>query len=318
MKNSDRMIVRMIREICQDEGIQCTAFSYGWVLKLQKGSQVGYVFGYDFGVNNAASARICDDKCATSDILSHFGIPAVEHLLFLSPNNAHYIGAAGNWEKASELLEKHGELVCKANEGSGGAVVYHVSSQVELESVVHEIFQQKRTMAICPYYRVLTEYRAIVLNNAVKLVYAKNIPCIIGDGKKSIRELLLDYMSARQMLIRMEYNDDVLNRVLPQGEKHNVNWKSNLGQGAVPTIVEDKSLLAELSELSLRAANAISIDFASVDIIDTNEGLMVLEVNCGIMMEKFILFGKGNYGIAKGIYREAVHGLMSGEGQRGI
>ena len=310
MKNNERMIVQIIQEICNEEAIDFSSFSYDWILRLQKDDCLGFIFGYNFGANNATSARICDDKCAASDILICFGVPTVEHLFFMSPNNIHYVGENGNWSRIIKLFDKYGTLVCKANEGTGGIAVFLAKNQAQLEAAVHKIFKQNRTMAISPYYNILKEYRVIVLNGAVKLAYAKNIPYVIGDGKKNLRTLLLDYMSANQNLFDLEIDGEILEKVLIQGEIYNINWKSNLGQGASPEIVKDEKLLSELSNLSLMAAKAISINFASIDIVKTSEGMKVLEVNCGIMMENFISSAHKNYNIAKEIYRDAVHSMM--------
>jgi len=304
------MIVRIIKEICLDESIDFTAFSYGWVLRLQKGKRLGFVFGYNFGANNAASARICDDKSAASDILLYSGVPAVEHLFFMRPGNLHYIGEGGNWDKINALFVEHETLVCKANEGTGGNAVFLVKDKIQLEHAVHTIFKEQRSMAVSPFYDIQKEYRAIVLNGSVKLVYAKNVPYVVGDGTKSLLQLMLEFMTEKQTLLHLEFDDESLKRVLKAGEVCSVHWKSNLGQGASPELVKDEGLLLSLSDLALQAAKAIAIGFASVDIVSTPGGMRVLEVNCGIMMEHFIRCAEHHYGLAKEIYREAVHAMM--------
>jgi glutathione synthase/RimK-type ligase-like ATP-grasp enzyme len=312
MKNDERMIVRIINEICHEESIDFTAFSYDWILRLQKGDRLGFVFGYNFGSNNATSARICDDKSAASDILIFSGVPTVEHLFFMAPGNIYYVGEDGNWDRIESLLRKYHALVCKANVGSGGNAVFLVKDQVELENAVHKILSQHRSMAISPFYDIIKEYRIIVLCGHVKLVYAKNIPCVVGDGVKNLRQLLINYMAKEQQIINIELDDEKLDQVLHNGETWNINWKSNLGQGASPELIESGNLYNALSALALQAAKALSIDFASIDIVQTPEGLKVLEVNCGIMMENFIRSADENYGKAKAIYREAVEILLGG------
>jgi glutathione synthase/RimK-type ligase-like ATP-grasp enzyme len=54
----------------------------------------------------------------------------------------------------------------------------------------------------------------------------------------------------------------------------------------------------------------LSIQFASVDIIETNNEMRVLEVNSGIMMEKFIQAANENYAIAKKIYQQAINMML--------
>jgi len=295
-----------MREICREEAIDLASFSYDWILRLQKNDAVGFLFGYNFGVNNSAGARICDDKSAASELLLHAGIPAVEHYFFMTPMNIHYVGENGNWTRIRRRLAEHGALVCKANEGTGGNAVFLVRNQVQLEKAVHRIFSQHQNLAASPYYEILKEYRVVVLRGAAKLAYAKNVPYVIGDGKSNLRGLLLDYMRDTQELVSVEPDGAELEKVPAAGEVRNVNWKSNLGQGASPEIIESGELLSALSELAARATAALAIDFASVDIVNTPGGMKVLEVNCGIMMENFIRHAPENYGIAKSIYREAV------------
>ncbi|GAB2026180.1 ATP-grasp domain-containing protein [Lactovum odontotermitis] len=81
-------------------------------------------------------------------------------------------------------------------------------------------------------------------------------------------------------------------------------WKHNLGLGAQATIIEPDEKLADLA---LKTAAALNICFASVDIAEcASEGLKVLEVNSGVMMEYFSEQSDENYQIAKEIYRKAV------------
>ncbi|MDR2042839.1 MAG: hypothetical protein LBQ15_00415 [Clostridium sp.] len=312
MKNEERMIVQIIQEICLEESMDYAAFSYGWILRLQKGDRVGFVYGYQFGVNHAASARICDDKSAASDILLHSSVPAVEHFFFMAPGNLHYVGGNGNWERIGALFRQYGSLVCKANEGTGGNAVFWVQDEIALEKAVHKIFRRHGNMAVSPYYGITKEYRVIVLGGCVKLAYAKNIPYVVGDGRRNLRQLLLEYMSEAQVLIRFDSDDEKLEQILPKGGIRAVSWKSNLGQGASPEIIAGGRLYHELCDLALLAANALSIDFASIDIVDTACGLKVLEVNCGIMMEHFIRSASEYYEIAKEIYREAVFAMLRG------
>lgn len=54
------------------------------------------------------------------------------------------------------------------------------------------------------------------------------------------------------------------------------SFVSNLSQGATPVKCE---LTEEMRELAIRAARAVGADFAGVDLIESEEGLLLLEVN---------------------------------------
>ncbi len=90
MKNSQRSIVKIIKEICSENGISCESFSYDWIFRLSKNGKIAHIFGYQFENSSATSQLICADKCATSDLLLFNGIPAVKHTFFMSPINIRF------------------------------------------------------------------------------------------------------------------------------------------------------------------------------------------------------------------------------------
>jgi hypothetical protein len=46
-------------------------------------------------------------------------------------------------------------------------------------------------MDISPYYQIENEWRTIVLNGEIKLIYRKERPHLTGDGVHSVGELFL-------------------------------------------------------------------------------------------------------------------------------
>jgi len=312
-QNKERYLVQIIKEVCAEQNIQWSSFSYDWIFQLCKKERVAYIFGYNFGLNASASAKICDDKCGASEILLNAGIPTVEHNFYMSPCNSHYIGENGNWMRLTAFLNEHGKIVCKANEGTGGNEVYLVEDQLQLEEATHRIFSRSHAMAVSPYYQVKKEYRAVVLDGVVRLIYSKNIPCVIGDGESTVHALLMKRMSENNCLIHnAAMKDDTLSSVLPYGEEYRLGWKFNLGKGATPQVLADGDVKDHLSDLAGAAAKALAIQFASVDIIETDNEMRVLEVNSGIMMESFIRAAIENYQIAKEIYQQAIHMMLEG------
>lgn len=303
MSNSDRQMLKIIREICNEQTITLECYSYDWILKLSRGAAVMYIYGYQFPLNDAAAELICGDKAALSAVLAGCGISSAEHHFFMSPSNMHYTGENGNWARLVELLRCHGRLVCKRNNGSGGNGVYTVSGQTELERTAAEIFRSSRSMAVSPFYDIINEYRIIMLNGKARLIYKKILPHITGDGQRAVYELA--YQKYKTKIGQIEINAN-LSTVPECGERVNLGWKHNLGQGSEAVIIEEPELKERLTELSVRAASALKIKFASVDIIETSEKLMILEINSGIMMENFARSGTDQYEAAKKIYSEAI------------
>ena len=307
MNNKTRALVRIVQEICSEKDIHCTSFSHNWILKLTKDDRSGIIFGYNFGLNSSSSAALCKDKCAASEVLAHSRIPHIPHHLFVSPDDAHQIEQTGSWEKLYRLLEEYGAAVCKPNEGAGGDSVWKVRTQFELEKAAQEIFRPFRAMALSPYFEIKTEYRAVVLDGEVKLIYAKQLPTVTGDGKSSLFDLLLAYRKNNRLVSNLEFSPQELNRIPAAGEECRLSWKFNLAQGARPAVLEMSSIhYPILAGLARNAAQALAMRFCSVDIADTESGYRVMEVNSGVMMECFALFSEDNYRAAKGIYEEAI------------
>lgn len=296
---SNRNIVKIIENYCKNNSVTLSKISADWILKLTKNDETHFIVGYQFDLNSSATSAICLDKSATSEILELNNIPVVHHELFMTP-----IDMSGNWGKMINFLNKYKKIVCKINNGTGGKDVYFIDNEKTLEQAVTKIFSKDEYVALSPFYDIKNEYRAIILNNEVKLLYSKERQFVIGDGISSIFQLIANKFSASP---KLDLTDIPLNTILQKNEQYNICWKHNLGLGATPKIVSDKNIYDKISSLALTANNAVNGKFVSVDIIETDEGLKVLEINSGIMMENFLAQNSENYKIAEKIYTEAVN-----------
>jgi glutathione synthase/RimK-type ligase-like ATP-grasp enzyme len=314
MSNQTSSFTALIREICREEGISLEAFSCDFAFRLEKGGMMNYIFGYQFGLNSAVSHMICEDKSTTSEILSYAGIPNIEHRCFMSPMNMKYVEADGNWNNILAMLGKYKTLVLKDNKGTGGLSVYRVRNAVELENAAQILFQSAHSISVSPYYNILQEYRLIYLDGEIKLVYHKERQHLTGDGIHTIRELYADYLKIEQGEILPVPAEDS-EKILKQGESYPLNWKHNLGQGAIPIFDTDNTLTAPLKKLAKAAASCIGVRFASIDIVkimdNEKEEYRILEINSGVMMEYLSQTDKIFRQTAKEIYREAIRKMLS-------
>ncbi len=302
-----RQLVKILKEICLENSIDFQSFSYDWILQLSANNRKMFIYGYKFPNNNASIEQICNDKSALSDILAANNIPHIRHYYFMSPNNEQYTGENGDWDKMVGLLCKYNKIVCKSNTGSGGRNVFKVNSQKSLEIAVYNIFSKTKAMCISPYKTIRAEYRIIVVNSNIGVVYEKRRPVVIGNGIDSVVKLI----NQDPTLHDVEIDPDLNKNLIPQlGETVEVSWKHNLGQGAKPVIVNDVLLKEKLSTLALSCALALDLEFASIDIVEDESGLEVLEINSGIMMENLAQSSKENYSIAKEIYRKAIFSYL--------
>lgn len=118
-------------------------------------------------------------------------------------------------------------------------------------------------------------------------------------------ELLVGQSYDFEMINHQLYKE--LNFIPPAGQKIILNWKFNLTQGASCQIIEKSDLYSKLCNLAIKSANAIGISFATIDIIEEENGnLSVLEINSGVAMDQFIQQVPSGKNIATNIYEKAI------------
>jgi D-alanine-D-alanine ligase-like ATP-grasp enzyme len=308
ISNSSRNLVKIVYDIANDHEIDIESFSYDWILKLSKNDVSKHIFGYNFELNSATSKMIAGDKSAASDLLHAAGVATVIHQLFLNPNMEKYVSSIGNWQNILKYFHDNDQqIVCKPVDGTGGNGVFMANSIIKLEQAIHSLFSKHRSICLSPFYDIQKEYRAVILDGEVQLLYQKNIPFVEADGEHTILELLQSKFSGETLdsVIATFSNkkDKKFSDIPPKGEIIEVNWKSNLAEGAKAAVTENETVKI----LAVKAANAINIRFCSVDIIETTAGdFYVMEINSGVMIEHFLNSNQDKYEMVKSIYEKAV------------
>ena len=177
VKNKERNLLKILRRICEKNGIEMTLLSEDWIIQLSKNGLDRFVFGYNFEINSSTSQMIAQDKCATYAILSKKGVPCVEHHLYMNPTIHRYFEGVGNWKNILTYFEQQNrKIVCKPTRGTGGNDVYVVDNVVDLEIIVQELFAGNRSISLSPFYEIGAEYRVIMLDGMPLFLYSKNIP----------------------------------------------------------------------------------------------------------------------------------------------
>jgi glutathione synthase/RimK-type ligase-like ATP-grasp enzyme len=291
MLNSHRTFVDAVKKYCARHGIAVETRSQGWLIIMQRGPKRHFAFGYDLGLNNAVAHQIAKDKAATAEVLQFCGVACVPHTLFLSPEMNEYVPPSRSWEAMLRLLRDNpAGIVVKPNEGTSGYSVFKVSREPELELAAHRIFSSHLSLAISPFVEIEDEVRVVVLDQRPIVVYKKNRPSIVGDGKHSLLELALAATPAEQrsaVLPAMiaDLDKAALDEVLPLGRRHVLNWRHNLDAGAQPIVLEHGAIRETCVQIAVNAAKSIDIRFGSIDVVQVNGAWQILEINSGVMME---------------------------------
>ena len=291
MLNSQRIFVDALRRYCAGRGIEFEIRSEGWLIVMRRGSKRYIAFGYDLGLNGAVAHRLANDKAATAEVLEISGVPCIPHTLFLSPELNEYVPALGTWEAMLGLLDRHARgIVVKPNEGTTGRSVFMVSSKPRLELAVNRIFASHLSLAISPFVDIDDEVRVVLIDDRPLVVYSKNRPSIIGDGKHSLLEMALaatppERRSSVLPGMVATLDKEELDTILPAGGRRVLNWRHNLDSGAQPMVLEQGEVREACTAIAIKAANAIGMRFGSVDVVQVDGAWRILEINSGVMME---------------------------------
>ena len=297
---------QIIDEICAEKNIEQKLFSYGWIRELRKNNYSNFIIDNRLNLNNINSFNIAGDKFATYEILKNNNIP-------FNPKTRSKYYKIKFIEEAEELLkENENKVVIKANNSYKGKDVYFCSNKKEIEEVINKLFENNcDTLSVCPYVEIKYEYRAIYLDGEILYVYKKKKPYIVGDGEKTISKLIEEKFLDE---IEIDISRDIdLNSVPKKGEKVTISWKHNLSNGAEPILIDESDeFLNKVKEISIKSAKAININFASVDIAQTEDKkLVVMEINGTVCMNKFAKMIPNGYEIAKKIYTKAIEKLLN-------
>jgi glutathione synthase/RimK-type ligase-like ATP-grasp enzyme len=291
MLNSQRIFVDAVKKYCAAHGIAIEIRSQGWLLIMQHGSSRHLAFGYDLGLNSAVAHRIANDKAGTAEVLQAGGIACIPHTLFLSPKMNEYVPPQRSWEAMLALLRANpGGIVVKPNEGTSGDCVFKVSTEPDLELAVHRIFSSSLGLAISPYVEIENEVRVVLLDHHPLVVYRKNRPAITGDGKHSLLELALKATPVEKRSTVLpdmlaDLDRAALDAIVSAGQRRVLNWRHNLDSGAQPELLAQGKARETCIDIAVQAARAIGIRFGSIDVVEVDGVLNILEINSGVMME---------------------------------
>ena len=181
----------LIKEICEEEEIDLEILSGNYLLMLTKGNIQKYIWGHKFPLNSHSVGEILDDKYALYCVLNANNIPVIEHHILW--NNHSKLGSETDTLLVKYFNEFNNKVVIKPNNGSKGIGVSLVKSLEDAQKVCQNLFIKNYSVSITPFYVIENEYRVIVLDNKVELVYAKNKPVVIGNGIDTIKDLLIKF-----------------------------------------------------------------------------------------------------------------------------
>ncbi|MHC2466141.1 ATP-grasp domain-containing protein [Bradyrhizobium embrapense] len=284
---SQRIFLETIKRYCLARSIAVEVRSGGWLVIMTKGDARRLAIGYDIGLNSAVAHQVANDKSACAEVLASAGVSAVPHTLFLGSKLSKHIPGSDSREAMQRLLDEHPHgLVVKPNEGTSGELVFRVTTPAQLETAVARILAAHPSLAISPYVDIKDEVRVVLLDDRALIVYGKTRPSVIGDGVHSLRALAEAAATAEQLkALSEDFNAAAFDVIPAAGERLLLNWRHNLDAGAEPVLLTDAATREVCVALAIKAAQAVGIRFASIDVVRGDGAWQVLEANSGVKME---------------------------------
>lgn len=257
---------KILKEICLEDGIEISGFAGDYVLCLTRQGKKMYIYGNKFGNNSSSSELLCDDKAALSQVLSENNIPCVNHEFFPSP---------GAWWSDEEKSSQTKRLHRMFSENPKGLVIKDNKG-----SGGRNVFRTENEEAA---------------EDILEKIFSQSDSAAVCPYESILHEYRV-LMLGREFIYAFEKI-----RSPEQGE-----WRHNLGQGATPLLVTASELTEKLCSLARKSMEVLNLDFASVDIIQSDGKLKILEINSGVMIDAFSAYSPQYYALAKEGIRKAI------------
>src|SRR5204863_6320176 len=134
------------------------------------------------------------------------------------------------------------------------------------------------------------EIRVILIDNRPLVIYSKDGPSIIGDGKHSLLELALaavpaELRSTVLSALARDFGRSALDEIPRAGQRCFLNWRHNLDSGARPILLEQGEVRGACVEMAPEAAQAIGTRCGSIDVVQAEGSWRLLDIKSGVMME---------------------------------
>ena len=274
---------------------EANLFQLGW------GSRQKRLQATITGATNSIAVGIASDKQLTKTLLEQAGCPVPAGATVTSLAEAQRVARRLNGPATIKPLD--------ANQGKGVTTVCATPEEVE------RAFEHARKYSrhvIVEEFLEGRDYRVLVTGNKIAAASWRRPPCVTGDGKSTVRELVeLENLNpargeghtniltkipmdalASAILAKQGYEFD---SVLPAGVSVDLRGNANLSTGGTAEDVTDL-LPEETRDICIRAARTIGLDVAGIDVIcqDIAQPLReqkggIIEVNAapGIRMHQY-------------------------------
>lgn len=283
---------RVMQYAMKDAGLDAKLLGKNFAIAEHEGAALGYYISS--GPRSPYTAvRTVGDKHITRSLLSSVGLPVARGQYFASIDDA---------PAALDLMAELSSVVVKPVDGSQGrGVTVNVDTPEKFQDAWKSAFTVARTGVIVEKHFTGVEARFTVVDGTVVGVTRSRQPTIVGDGKRTVRELINDLNERRRSNPHLtnrpvEMNEQRISRmfehglhpltVLPQDVEYTVGNSTGWYGGAETEDITDDVHTSYLDAAVKAVSTVPGLSVAGLDVLledyraeATADNFIILEVN---------------------------------------
>lgn len=279
-------------------------------------------------LNTDAATEFAKNKRLSSEVVSSIGIKSpAQEIVYYSPKT--------NFKSYFSEIKKTADslgfpCIIKPVNGTQGKNVFKVSSSKEMGYVIKSIITTKSDLLIQEYVNGY-EIRIVCLDNQIIQAYTRDYAHIMGDGLKSIRELIEDknaYFQSRDRNTRINIQDEQIGHILknkkytfedivPVGVRLDLSYGRNLSKGGDYEFT-DKKLSTQLVNIATEISRSTGLRLVGLDLflsdepgrIQNKDQVTFIEYNASPDMENNFYYDDGYQEVLTLIYEKIFSAIV--------
>ncbi len=306
---------KLLADLCAEIGAELTfepAFKRAGIITFANG-QRRFFKGTNFDLNTSAAAQIAQDKDFCAKFLTMAGLNCPPSQVVFAPKciakwrakNPELAASLEPFADAEKAAQAWGfPLFVKPNEGAEGEGVQLVHDAGQLKAHLEALYAEHDRVLIQKPAQG-EDFRLVVLDGALMLAYQRLPLSVTGNGHDTVKELLdqktASLSSAGRRAIAPIDDPRIADYLAGQGlsaahcptdgETVRLLANANLSTGGA-VVDRTDSVHAHYHDIARRAADAVGLRFAGVDILcsaldEADPGYTVLEVNAAPGLNNF-------------------------------
>ncbi len=329
MKRVKFLASTIVAEVAPELGLEVHIEpKYGYVGQIKtKDGRYFYFRNTSFDLNGQGSSDNAKDKGYASYFMKRLGYPVPIGKAFYSDKWVKITKSKQNIKEACKYAQNLGyPLIVKPNSKSQGVGIEKVYTEKDLISALRVVFNDvKDHVAIVQRFIEGSDYRIVTLDKEIIAAYRRLPLSVVGDGVKSIRQLLESKQKqfskiGRDTIIKL---DDP--RITRKMKRLRLNYDTVVGKNEVVQLLDNANLstggdaedVTEIMHQSYKAmaiklAHDMGLRYSGIDIItkspieESIRDYFVIEINAAAGLDYYVGLGEKQNELVREMYKKVL------------